>query len=365
MHLNDYAGVIHLHSHYSFDGRTPVSEIIAAARANKIAFLLLTDHSTMQARTEGLEGWHDGVLLVVGEEIAPRFNHYLAFGHARAIDCAEKEPELPPQVYIDRVHTLGGFGFIAHPDHSGAPLFHVKHYPWQAWAVKGYSGIGIWDFMTDWQNSLTGYMRAILSYAFPAFFLRGPCPATLERWDSLTTKQAVVGIGELDNHDTPMRVGGVTLSVFPFARVLNLIRTHLLTERPLTGNSETDISVVLDVLKRGRCYVSLDYFHPATGFSVTVHDGQSDATMGDRFPLQNKALLQASLPRPAKIRLFQNGRLIQETVGGELSYIVRNTGVYRIEAYLQAWGRYRPWIFANPLYVVRRQHGSLPHNLTF
>ena len=83
-------------------------------------------------------------------------------------------------------------------------MFHVKHYPWTDWSVTGYTGMGIWDFMTDWQNSLTGYLRAVLSYAFPALFLRGPSPKTLERWDRLSQERRVVGIGELDNHDTPV-----------------------------------------------------------------------------------------------------------------------------------------------------------------
>ncbi len=45
----------------------------------------------------------------------------------------------------------------------GAPLFHVKHYPWKDWAVTGYTGMGIWDFMTDWQDSLTSHLQAVLS----------------------------------------------------------------------------------------------------------------------------------------------------------------------------------------------------------
>ena len=105
MHLKDYTGVIHLHSAYSFDGRTPIAEILAAARKGGIDFLLLTDHSTLRAREDGYEGWHDGTLLIVGEEIAPRFNHYLAFGLRQPIACAEREPDLPPQDYIDRVQT--------------------------------------------------------------------------------------------------------------------------------------------------------------------------------------------------------------------------------------------------------------------
>ncbi len=354
MQFNDYAGVIHLHSRYSYDGRIPVPAILAAARANKIDFVLLTDHSTMQARVDGLEGWNNGVLLIVGEEVAPRFNHYLAFGHAKAVDCAEKEPELPPQLYIDRVTALGGFGFIAHPDHAGTSLFRVKKYPWQEWSVTGYAGLGIWDFMTDWQNSLTGWLRAILSYAAPAFFLRGPCPATIERWDMLTREGAVVGIGELDNHDTLKRVLGFNVPVFPFTRVLNLLRTHILTERPLTGNGQDDIRDVLSSLKKGHCYVSLDYFHSAAGFNVTIDDQQSEAAIGDHFLLHGNAGLRASFPRPARIRLIHNGRLIQETFGEELSYTVQSAGVYRIEAYLPAFGRYRPWVFANPIYVGTR-----------
>ena len=148
MHLKDYAAVIHLHSAYSFDGRAPITAILDAARQGGIDVLMLTDHSTIRAREDGFEGWHDGILLIVGEEIAPRFNHYLAFGHRQAIACAEKQPDLTPQAYIDRVRDGGGMGFIAHPDHTGTPLFHVKHYPWTDWSVTGYTGMGIWDFMT-------------------------------------------------------------------------------------------------------------------------------------------------------------------------------------------------------------------------
>ena len=353
MNLYDYTGVIHLHSVYSYDGRTPVPEILAAARTNAIDFLLLTDHSTVEARKDGFEGWNDGVLLVVGEEIAPRFNHYIAFGHEMAVDCAEKEPDLPPQDYIDRVAKLGGFGFIAHPDHAGTDLFHVKPYPWLDWSVHGYTGMGIWDFMTDWQSSLSGYSRAILSYMVPAFFLRGPRPETLARWDRLTKERTVVGIGELDNHDTPERFWRFIIPVFPFSRVFNLIRTHVITDSPMSGTSKEDIERLLDSFKRGRCYVSLDHFCPARGFSTILRDKDKEATIGDRFTLSETAEWKTSLPDRAKIRLIKDGQTFQETVGKELSVTLRDAGVYRIETYLKAFGIYRPWIFSNPIYVLR------------
>ena len=231
-------------------------------------------------------------------------------------------------------------------------MFHVKHYPWTDWSVTGYTGIGIWDFMTDWQNSLTGYLRAALSYVFPAFFLRGPSPKTLARWDRLSQERRVVGIGELDNHDTVSRIWRFKLSVFPFARVFRLIRTHILTTGPLSGNSRSDIATVLDALKNGRAYVALDYYRNSSGFSLLLTEEGRSATMGDEFILHRSAEITASVPYTARIRLIRNGSLFHQTTGKELSLTLCEPGIYRIEAYLNVYGRYRPWIFSNPIHVT-------------
>ena len=350
--LTDYAGVIHFHSVYSFDGRTPVAEIIRAANKSGVDFLLLTDHSTLQARKDGFEGWHDGTLLIVGEEIAPRFNHYLAFQLEESVANAGDLPNMAPQSYIDRVRNQGGMGFIAHPDHEGTSLFHVKHYPWTDWSVNGYTGFGIWDFMTDWQNSLSGYVRAILSYAFPAFFLRGPSPNTLARWDVLTQDRRLVGIGELDNHDTLKRILGFNLSMFPYTRVFRLIRTHILTDGPLSGNSRADIATLFDTLRNGRVYVALDYYRSSAGFSVFLTEEGRCATMGDEFVLNNFAELKISVPYRARIRIIRNGNLYHQATGKEFSVKISEPGVYRIEAYLKVFSVVHPWIFSNPLYVI-------------
>ena len=352
LNLTDYAGVIHMHSAYSFDGRTPVVEIIRAANKSGVDFLLLTDHSTLQARKDGFEGWHDGTLLIVGEEIAPRFNHYLAFQLQESVANAGDLQDMTPQAYINRVRNQGGMGFIAHPDHEGTALFHVKHYPWTDWSVTGYTGIGIWDFMTDWQKGLSGYLRAVLSYAFPAFFLRGPSPNTLARWDVLTQERRLVGIGELDNHDTLNRILGFNLSIFSYGRVFRLIRTHILTDGPLSGNSLADIATLFDALRNGRVYVALDYYRSAAGFSLFLTEEGRCATMGDEFVLHNTAELKVFVPYQARIRIIRNGNLYHQATGKELSVKIGEPGVYRIEVYLKALSCYHPWIFSNPLYVI-------------
>jgi hypothetical protein len=244
-------------------------------------------------------------------------------------------------------------GFIAHPDHEGTALFHVKHYPWTDWSVTGYTGLGIWDFMTEWQNNLSGYLRAILSYAFPAFFLRGPSPSTLARWDLLTQERRVVGIGELDNHDTLKRVLGANLSIFPYTRVFRLIRTHILTTGPLSGNSRNDITALFDALRNGRVYVALDYYRSSSGFSLLLAEEGKYATLGDEFHLRRSAELKASVPYQGRISLIRNGTLFHQATGKELSVKICEPGVYRVEVSLRVFGYYHPWIFSNPIYVTR------------
>jgi hypothetical protein len=104
---------------------------------------------TGQAKHDGYERSYDGVHLFIGIEVTPRYNHYLAFGiDEPLITCDlswifpyEDEQDISPQFYIDWVRSKGGLGFIAHPDHAGAPRFHVKQYSWNDWTVTGY-GIG-------------------------------------------------------------------------------------------------------------------------------------------------------------------------------------------------------------------------------
>ncbi len=351
--LYDYAGVIHIHSAYSFDGRVSVPDILAAARGNGIDFIMLTDHSNLRAREEGFEGWHGNTLLVIGQEIAPRFNHYLAFQINTPIILTEDEPNIDPQIYMNQVQAQGGIGFIAHPDHGGTKLFHVKHYPWSNWTVTGYTGIGIWDFMTDWQSTLNGYIKALFSFIFPAFFLRGPKKETLQRWDQLNRKSRVVGIGELDNHDTMKKVIGLNFSVFPFKKAFKLVRTHVITEKPFARDDTRDIELLISALKRGRVYVAQEYYREAKGFSFILQDRSRSATMGDDFILDNEACLTTILPTTAKIRIIKGGALYREEITHNMTCNISQEGVYRVEAYLKIFGKYLPWIFSNHIHVNR------------
>ncbi len=351
MHYYDYTGVIHFHSAYSFDGHVGLDKIIDAAEQNGIDFLMLTDHDHLRARDEGREGWNGQVLLIVGQEISPRFNHYLAFNLAKPIPSPGNSQDTRPQIYIDAVNDAGGFGFIAHPDHAGTKTFHVKHYPWTDWSVEGYAGISIWDFMTDWQSTLKSHLPSLFSFFFPAFFMGGPRRITLERWDFLNQARKTVGIGELDNHGSIVKFGPVKIQAFSFNRAFKFIHTHVCTLEPLSGNHRKDIPLLCNALRHGRCYVAMEYFLPSRGFSFVITQNNEEYSMGDTLELRDTACIRISLPASALVRIIKDGALFAEETGKNINLPIRAGGVYRVEAYWKKYGQYRPWIFSNPVFV--------------
>src|SRR5262249_3954519 len=70
-------GVVHVHTTLS-DGAATPDEVIAAARAAGLKFVVITDHNDLDAKK--WEGYHDGVLVIVGTEISTKAGHLLGLG---------------------------------------------------------------------------------------------------------------------------------------------------------------------------------------------------------------------------------------------------------------------------------------------
>jgi hypothetical protein len=348
--MHDYAGGVHFHSAYSYDARVPLPRILKDASRAGLDFAILTDHFRLDARTEGFEGYHNDLLLIVGEEISPRYNHYLALNIQKPVVVWKTETHA--QRLIDEVNAQGGFGFIAHPDHAGAPLVGSRAYPWIAWNVSGYAGLSIWDLMSDWGSSLTSPWKTLLACLRPAHALKGPPAATLARWDELTQRTHCVAIGEIDNHGHRRSLFGFTREIFPFEFAFRTIRTHVLLEKPLTKRADEDTRAILEALKLGQSYVSFDLWNDPAGFTFSIYDAQKRAWPGGEFLRQGQAILEAKLPSRGKVRLLRDGRLIKEEHRrAALQWDVDVPGVYRIEAQQHVSGRWRPWIYSNPIWV--------------
>jgi hypothetical protein len=352
----DYAGAIHFHSSYSYDARTPLEQIVEAGAKAGLDFAIVTDHFRLDARQEGWEGYHTApglsrrLLMLVGEEISPRYNHYLAFSIQKPIVVWKTQSQA--QAVIDAVNAQGGFGFIAHPDHGGAPLVGARAYPWIDWNVTGFTGLSIWDLMGDWISALSSPWGAFYACWRPEQVLRGPKQQTLARWDELSKKGNCFAIGEVDNHGHHKRYFGLRWHLFPFEWAFRTVRTHVLLEAPFSGDAAADQARVLEAVRTGRSYVSLDLWNDPKGFSFEVFDDRQRAGMGQRFRREGPALLEAKTPEGGRFRVIRNGQMIwEEHARPHIERDLDLPGVYRLEVDQFVRGRWRPWIYSNPIWV--------------
>lgn len=345
---------LHMHTVYS-DGTGTHADLAAAARSAGLEAIIVTDHNV---RVEGLEGYYgegdDRVLVLIGEEVHdqardPQRNHLLVFG-------AEKEMATfaaDPQTLINEVNQSGGLAFLAHPYDPEAPRFNEPDLSWENWEVQGYTGIELWNAMTEFKTLLTSYPRAIF-YAFNFRQVgRGPLPQTLTRWDQLLNSgNKVVAIGGSDAHRLIRRLGPIRRLLFPYEDHFRAVNTHLLLSRPLSGNPQQDKAHIYQALGAGHAYIGYDLPAPTSGFRFSAHCNSGVSWMGDTVALAERPTLQVRLPAPAESRLLRNGEVVRSSPRRQhLIHQVTDPGIYRVEAFMPYKGRRRTWIISNPIYI--------------
>ncbi len=344
--LHEYVGAIHIHSTYS-DGSRPIPEIARIAGEVDLDFLMFTDHNTLQPKRDMLEGWYDGVLVIIGYEINDEndLNHYLAF------NLDEEVPQgVSPLAYVEEVNRRGGFGIIAHPDEKRSAIKKYPPYPWKVWESNHYNGIEIWNQMSEWMEGLTHlnkYWRAM----HPRRSIISPMAETLAKWDAVSTQRPVVGIGGVDAHGHLYRLWGLfQITIFRYKVLFKTIRSHILTESALAGegNYTADIENIYRSLFYCQCFVSNHYYGDARGFRFHAENRHKKVHIGGQLKFDKYTHLHVNLPQSALVHLIRNGEKVSAQKGQELVFEVDQPGVYRVEAY----SLNSPWIFSNHIKLI-------------
>ncbi|MGQ9522261.1 MAG: CehA/McbA family metallohydrolase [Anaerolineae bacterium] len=349
MRYYEVVGNLHAHTVYS-DGTTDHRGVARAAARAGLDFVVVTDHNIW---VRGVEGYTDGVLLLVGEEVHsvrryPQVNHLLIYGAE-----AELAPlAADPQSLIHAVAERGGICFLAHPYEKGSPISpDLEPIPWVDWEVDGYAGLEIWNAMSEFKGLLWGRPAALFYAYFPELGIRGPFPTTLRRWDALLRAgRKVTAIGGADAHGHTYHLGPIRRAVFPYDTLFRWVNTHILVEQPLTGDLETDRRLIYDALRAGRTWVGYDRPGATRGFRFHVRSGPAVATMGEEIPRAGALLFEVEAPRPGIIRLIREGRVVARAYGRTLRFTTAEPGAYRVEVWRTFRGRTRGWIFSSPIY---------------
>jgi len=340
------AGVVHVHTTLS-DGAATPDEVIAAARAAGLAFVVITDHNNLDAKK--WEGYRDGLLVIVGTEVSTTAGHVLGLGIPDPVFRFSGDA----QDALDDIAALGGAAFAAHPT---SPRSDFK---WSGWDLPGSWGLEVVNGDSQWRAA--GWMRLARTLAlYPLnhdYALLGsltPSTEALARWDALLARRPAAAIAGADAHgQVPVRKDQALR--FPsYVSLFRVARNHVLLSRPLTGDASVDGPAIVRALALGRSFVGLDALAPADGFSFTAGGDPDRAhipwSMGDVIPPEPWLRLRAGgrLPERTHLTLLRDGHPMVEAERA-LDVAVPGSGVYRVEARLPGWDI--PWIVSNPISV--------------
>jgi hypothetical protein len=353
----EYTGNLHIHSVYS-DGTATHAEIAEAAIRSGLDFVIVTDHNV---RVGGVEGYYGSepdrrVLLLTGEEVhdmrrSPQANHLLIYdvGQELATHAAR------PQELIDTVQAHKGLCFFAHPDDPAAEMFGEPALPWHDRDVEGYTGLELWNYMSEFKSYLTGRSRAVKAALNPEKYISGPFADTLALWDRLLAegKQTRI-IGGADAHGAEYSLGPIRRTIFPYDYLFRCVNTHILTPHPLTGDLGYDKALIYQALRSGHSFVGYDLPAPTQGFRFSAQGYNTSTVMGGWVRLGHGVTLQLASPIVADMRLIRNGKIIlTENEGTHRTYIANESGVYRVEVHIEFKGKRRGWIYSNPIFVEK------------
>lgn len=345
---------LHMHTPYS-DGKRYHAEIAKAAIRAGIDAVIVTDHNVL---VQGIDGYYeDGdnkVLVIVGEEIHdqarnPQKNHLLVFGTKTELSQHASDP----QILINKVKEAGGISFLAHPIEFEAPKFGEGDLSWVTWDIQNFTGIELWNSMTEFKSLVKGYPEAIFyAFNFPQV-AHGPFPETLKKWDELLARgMPIVAVGGSDAHEFEKSLGPISRTLFPYENHFRAINNHLLLPEPLNGEVQHDKGLILNALRSGNGFVGYDLPAKTHGFRFTAHLAESNAIMGNTISAKESATLQIKLPLSTECHLLKDGEVVHSSKKrGTIVHKIDGPGVYRVEAYIHFKGKRRGWIFSNPIYV--------------
>ena len=353
--MNEYKFSLHIHTNYS-DGKANHEDLTDIAMQAGLDGIITTDHNIW---VEGLDGFYgEGnkkIMLLVGEEVhdrtlTPPGNHLLAIGQTKELAPYAQEP----QRLIDQVNLGNGLSFLAHPIEDKLEQFNEKAYSWVNWEIKDFSGIELWNQMSEFKSVSQDLSSAVINALFPKRMSLGPLERTLDLWDNLiaTRNRRIVAVGGVDAHQIEKKFGPIRIKLYPYLHHFRSIRTHILTSEPLDKNFLEAKKQVLNALRQGHCFIGYDLPAPSDGFRFLVNNNDGQFTMGDEVQVTGGLTFQIRLPSKGLCRFFKDGKLVDEWNNREVcTHITTEPGVYRVESFIPYKGKLRGWIFSNPIYA--------------
>ena len=320
--FTEYKGVVHVHSFLGGHSSGTFSEIISAARANQLQFVIMTEHTERDFDTAAmtLQGVHGGVLFINGNEVSA--------------ENGDRSLVLPGDVSI-----------AAYPEE------------FKNWDTARINGVEVYNVFTNARriNPVVAFFDVLWSHrSYPdlifALYLQRP-DESLKKWDQALTRARLTATSGNDAHanigvslkdSSGKTLLGIQLD--PYATSFRLVRLHVLIEQGKT----LDATTLMEAIRAGHCYIGFDVLGDTSGF---VFEAENGKLQGDEISLNPETRLRVRSPVPGRIVILKDGVIWTDDSGiATREVAITERGVYRAEVYLPQLGNL-PWIISNPIYV--------------
>lgn len=323
--FNEYKGVIHVHSFLGGHSSGSFGEIISAAQANQLQFVIMTEHVEKDFDTAAmtLKDTHGGVLFINGNEVSA--------------ENGDRQLVLPGDVSI-----------VAYPEE------------FKNWDGARVNGVEVYNVFTNAKqaNPLVAFFDVLWSQrAYPdlifALYFQRPDEG-LKKWDQALTHAKLTATAGNDAHAnigvSLQDSSGKTLlgiQLDPYEVSFRLVRLHVLIEQ----GKRLDATSLMEAIRAGHCFIGFDFLGDSTGFAFEAVDAGGRKIQGDGISLQADTKLQIRTPVPSRLVLLKDGSVFLDETGVTTREIpITERGVYRAEIDLPHLGNF-PWIISNPIYV--------------
>lgn len=345
--FNYYRGVIHVHTSLGGHSTGHFEELIKAAWATELDFVVMTEHTSEFFDTSALtlRGKYGKTLFVNGQEVDTKSGDRFLMvpGHADSFADARLETS----EFVEKYKVQKRLILVTYPERLKSK-------------DASFDGIEVFSLNTNAKsmNPLMFFFDAVWSWnsyselLLTKHFVRPDY--NLGIYDELTINKRITLFAGTDAHSN---IGFFLLGddagnkVFyfkfdPYQKAFRLIKNYVLVEKDKEFNEEA----LVEVVRRGRLFVSVDLWADPVGFSFTADETK---TMGDEVFLGEKPVqLKVISPLMARIVFFRNGNKISEFRGSEAVFETSEKGAYRVEIYLDSLGLTQmPWIISNPIYI--------------
>lgn len=344
----EFKGIIHAHTSLGGHSTGSFDELITAANANDLDFVIMTEHWSDTIDTAGLtlNGVYGKTLFIGGNEIdtADSDRFLMIPGSAYAAGLRK----IPTAAVLEKLQAENRLALVTYPE---------KFKSWDS----NFDGIEVFSLHTNAKkmNPFTAVFDAIWSFpTYPelmlASYFKRP-DDNLKKFDAIAAQRNISLVAGTDAHSNiglhlfgdDARNKLLDLKIDDYATIFRLVRQHVLIESDKGLNRES----LLESLKTGRSFIAFDALADSTGFRFESVSAFDDGFMSD----SNRKGVRVTSPLAGRIVVFLNGERFEEKVNAKiLETDLNRPGSYRVEVYLDQLGSpfdKMPWIISNPIYV--------------